>query len=123
LLFMSAGAGIVSIYAVAPFVLSLRPTMGGLLIPIIIAVVIVISFGVKIVTVLRRTSPFGGDSVDLLVMPVIGHGGLEEATRADTLTIANPTSERSALTRERTISVWPDAASAYADPSPEGVLS
>jgi hypothetical protein len=79
ILFIATGGGVIGIYAVAPFTLSLRPLLGGLLLPAGLALTIVSACAAKIVMVLRRTAPFTEVSSDRLMMPVVE---LEQLPRA-----------------------------------------
>ena len=69
--FTVTSGAVVGVYAVAPFAVSLRPVVGGLLMPAIIAVGIVTACAIRIVTVLRRAAPFADAASDLLIMPVV----------------------------------------------------
>jgi len=82
-LFTATGGAVVGVYAVAPFALSLRPELGGLLLPAGLALVIVGGCALKIVTVLQRTAPFANDYSDLLTMPVIELDALERKSPAE----------------------------------------
>jgi hypothetical protein len=98
LVFFTATSGtVVAVYVVAPFADSLRSVFAGLLLPVMIALAVVGACAAKIVLVLRRTTPFGGASSDLLAMPVLDLAALDppvpdrampvvtSATRAETI--------------------------------------
>jgi hypothetical protein len=121
LFFTSTGGAVVGIYAVAPFTASLRPVLGGLLLPVVLAIAIVSTCATKIVTILRRTAPFAEASSDLLSMPVLmleefARQGLSESAP---LAVAWP-AQAETVTGQESAGHW--ALAAYAQASQESVL-
>ena len=70
-LFSATGTTVVCVYAVAPVAVSLRPLLGGFLLPVLLAFAIIGLFAVRILTILRRTVPFAEPSGELLSLPVL----------------------------------------------------
>jgi hypothetical protein len=94
LLFTMTSGAVVTVYAVAPFVLSFRLLLTGLALPTAIALAIVAACAAKIVTVLRRTAPFVEDRSDLLLMPVLN---LESAPPLLAAIISSPLGPNEAI--------------------------
>lgn len=62
---------VVFLYIVAPIAMTLRPMLGGLLRPLVAAIVITLLCATGIITILRRSAPIATGPRGLLMMPVV----------------------------------------------------